>query len=179
MGKPLTADILRVVTWNKPSTWPDGAVFRVGIWLVGSAVAAVVTLASPLIQIRDSPHSTVGLVDVLSKGDLYIVALTITIAGVVELGVSHDVVRMERRTGWAFAMALASVVVVGFAAFRYADGVTKIDQARQANISIQEVFDLPAFAHDSMWAFLASLFLSSFCVSLTRETPPEKTEVSV
>jgi hypothetical protein len=158
------------VVWDKPSTWPDGPVFRVAIWLAGSVFAAVVPLASPLIQIRDAPHSTLGLVDVLSKGDLYIVALTITIAGVVELGVSHDVVRAERRTGWAFAMALASVVVVGFAAFRYADGVTKIAEATNAKTSIREVFDLPAFAHDSIWVFIASLFLSSFCVSMTRAT---------
>jgi hypothetical protein len=152
------------------SSWPASPFFRVGLWLGGSVIAALVTLAYPLMQIRDAPHSTSGLVEVLSKGDLYIVALTIAIAGVVELGVSHDVIRAENRTGWAFAMVLGSIVVVGFAAFRYGDGVTKIAEATEAKREVQDVFNLHAFTHDSMWVFIASLFLSSFCVSLTKGT---------
>ncbi len=106
----------------------------------------------------------------LSTGDLYIVAMTITIAGVVELGMSHEILSKKKLTGWSIMVALVSTAPLAFAAFRYADGTTKIKEAVAAHERLADVFDVPAFAHDSIWVFVASLFLSSWCVSMTKDS---------
>lgn len=128
---------------------------RVVVWIVGSVLAALLPIVIAGVHGLDS-SAVSGFYDLLGRGELLLIAITIAIAGVAELSLTLRQVKTNQ-TLWVALLLLGNLLLVASAALWYGD----LTSAEAANHVEQAAVGV---TWGSTGVFAGAAVFSSICV---------------